>query len=51
MDTIYALATARGKAGVAIVRLSGPKAFSTVETLSRGAAKRAARSFATSFLE
>lgn len=27
MDTIFALATARGKAGVAIVRLSGPLAF------------------------
>jgi tRNA modification GTPase len=27
MDTIYALATARGKAGVAILRLSGPGAF------------------------
>jgi len=27
MDTIFALATARGKAGVSIVRLSGPKAF------------------------
>ncbi len=27
MDTIYALATAPGKAGVAIVRVSGPEAF------------------------
>lgn len=27
MDTIFALATARGKAGVAVVRLSGPQAF------------------------
>lgn len=26
MDTIYALATARGKAGVAVVRISGPQA-------------------------
>ncbi|MFV2051197.1 tRNA uridine-5-carboxymethylaminomethyl(34) synthesis GTPase MnmE [Aliiroseovarius sp. YM-037] len=26
MDTIYALATARGKAGVAVVRISGPRA-------------------------
>ncbi|GAA0297263.1 tRNA uridine-5-carboxymethylaminomethyl(34) synthesis GTPase MnmE [Rhodovulum strictum] len=26
MDTIFALATARGKAGVAVVRISGPKA-------------------------
>jgi tRNA modification GTPase len=27
MDTIYALATARGKAGIAVVRVSGPLAF------------------------
>ncbi|MEX0283837.1 MAG: tRNA uridine-5-carboxymethylaminomethyl(34) synthesis GTPase MnmE [Paracoccaceae bacterium] len=27
MDTIYALATAPGKAGVAVVRISGPQAF------------------------
>ncbi len=27
MDTIFALATARGKAGVGIIRLSGPQAF------------------------
>ncbi len=27
MDTIYALSTAQGKAGVAIVRVSGPQAF------------------------
>jgi len=27
MDTIFALATARGKAGVAVVRMSGPAAF------------------------
>jgi len=27
MDTIFALASARGKAGVAVIRLSGPKAF------------------------
>ncbi|TNE64171.1 MAG: tRNA uridine-5-carboxymethylaminomethyl(34) synthesis GTPase MnmE [Rhodobacteraceae bacterium] len=33
MDTIYALATARGKAGVAVVRISGPLAFWTVEML------------------
>lgn len=31
MDTIYALATARGKAGVAIIRISGPAAISTAE--------------------
>ncbi|ARE83541.1 tRNA modification GTPase MnmE [Roseovarius mucosus] len=27
MDTVYALATAQGKAGVAVVRVSGPRAF------------------------
>ncbi|WP_371170160.1 tRNA uridine-5-carboxymethylaminomethyl(34) synthesis GTPase MnmE [Aliiroseovarius sp. 2305UL8-7] len=27
MDTIYSLASARGKAGVAVVRISGPQAF------------------------
>ena len=32
MDTIFALATARGKAGVAIVRLSGPAAHRAAET-------------------
>lgn len=34
MDTIFALATARGKAGVAIVRLSGPAAHRAAETLA-----------------
>lgn len=34
MDTIYALASARGKAGVAVVRLSGPKAHDTVAVLA-----------------
>ncbi|MGO4914609.1 tRNA uridine-5-carboxymethylaminomethyl(34) synthesis GTPase MnmE [Pseudogemmobacter sp. W21_MBD1_M6] len=34
MDTIYALATARGKAGVAIVRLSGPSALAAVARLA-----------------
>lgn len=34
MDTIYALATARGKAGVAIVRLSGPSALTSVMQLA-----------------
>lgn len=34
MDTIYALATARGKAGVAVVRISGPLAFLAVENLA-----------------
>lgn len=31
MDTIYALATAQGKAGVAVVRISGPGAFQACE--------------------
>lgn len=34
MDTIFALATARGKAGVAIVRVSGPLAFETARKLA-----------------
>jgi tRNA modification GTPase len=29
MDTIYALATARGRSGLAVVRISGPGAFAT----------------------
>lgn len=33
MDTIYALATARGKAGVAVFRLSGSKAWAVAEAL------------------
>lgn len=33
MDTIYALASARGKAGVAVLRLSGPLAHMAVERL------------------
>mgnify|MGYP000701453078 CR=1 FL=1 len=33
MDTIFAQATAPGKAGVAIVRLSGPEAWTAVERL------------------
>ncbi|MGB8622945.1 MAG: tRNA uridine-5-carboxymethylaminomethyl(34) synthesis GTPase MnmE [Paracoccaceae bacterium] len=33
MDTIYALATARGKAGVAVIRLSGPAACDAVRAL------------------
>lgn len=36
MDTIYALATARGKAGVAVLRISGPKAWEIVERLTGG---------------
>ncbi|PZQ97685.1 MAG: tRNA uridine-5-carboxymethylaminomethyl(34) synthesis GTPase MnmE [Cereibacter sphaeroides] len=34
MDTIFALATARGKAGVAIVRISGPLAHDVVRKLA-----------------
>jgi tRNA modification GTPase len=34
MDTIFALATARGKAGVAIVRLSGPESHDAVRRLA-----------------
>ncbi|HHB81651.1 MAG TPA: tRNA uridine-5-carboxymethylaminomethyl(34) synthesis GTPase MnmE [Aliiroseovarius sp.] len=34
MDTIYALATPRGKSGVAIVRVSGEKAFYAAEKLT-----------------
>ncbi|WP_421702244.1 tRNA uridine-5-carboxymethylaminomethyl(34) synthesis GTPase MnmE [Aliiroseovarius sp.] len=33
MDTIYALASAQGKAGVAVVRISGPSAFSACAQL------------------
>ena len=33
MDTIFALATARGKAGVAVLRLSGPRAHAVVVDL------------------
>jgi len=33
MSTVFALASARGKAGVAVVRISGPDAFSVAERL------------------
>ncbi|MEO6298197.1 MAG: tRNA uridine-5-carboxymethylaminomethyl(34) synthesis GTPase MnmE, partial [Paracoccaceae bacterium] len=33
MDTIFALASARGKAGVAVFRLSGPNAHAAVAAL------------------
>ncbi|WP_370287080.1 tRNA uridine-5-carboxymethylaminomethyl(34) synthesis GTPase MnmE [Pseudooceanicola nanhaiensis] len=33
MDTIFALASAPGAAGVAVVRISGPRAFSAAESL------------------
>jgi tRNA modification GTPase len=34
MDTIFALATARGRAGLAVVRISGPGAFEAVRQLA-----------------
>lgn len=34
MDTIFALATAQGKAGVAVIRVSGPKAFEIGQSLA-----------------
>ncbi|MFU8880805.1 MAG: tRNA uridine-5-carboxymethylaminomethyl(34) synthesis GTPase MnmE [Rhodobacterales bacterium] len=34
MDTIYALATAQGRAGVAVIRISGPGAFDACQLLS-----------------
>lgn len=34
MDTIYALASARGRAGVAVIRLSGPQAFAAATALA-----------------
>ncbi|SOC06529.1 tRNA uridine-5-carboxymethylaminomethyl(34) synthesis GTPase MnmE [Rhodobacter maris] len=34
MDTIYAQATGRGKAGVAVIRLSGPRAWEAVSALA-----------------
>ncbi len=33
MDTIFALATARGRAGIAVIRLSGPNAFDAVAAM------------------
>ncbi|WP_170790203.1 tRNA uridine-5-carboxymethylaminomethyl(34) synthesis GTPase MnmE [Ruegeria lacuscaerulensis] len=36
MDTIFALASAQGKAGVAVIRLSGPLAHSAVKDLTGG---------------
>ena len=32
-DTIYALATSQGRAGVAVVRISGPEAFTSLKSL------------------
>lgn len=37
MDTIYALATARGRAGVAVIRISGPLATEALAGLTRAA--------------
>ncbi|MFC3613470.1 tRNA uridine-5-carboxymethylaminomethyl(34) synthesis GTPase MnmE [Lutimaribacter marinistellae] len=34
MDTIFALATARGKSGVAVIRVSGPRAHDAAATLT-----------------
>lgn len=36
MDTIYALASARGKAGVGVIRISGPLAWEAVTALAGG---------------
>ena len=35
MDTIFALASAPGKAGIAIIRISGSAAISVVETITQ----------------
>ena len=37
MDTIFALASARGKSGVAVVRISGPHAFAALSKLTPNA--------------
>ncbi len=34
-DTIYALASGQGRAGIAVVRVSGPKAFESLKVVSR----------------
>jgi tRNA modification GTPase len=39
MDTIFALATARGKAGVAVIRISGPRAWEAAAQLAGGLPK------------
>ncbi|MGI9395070.1 MAG: tRNA uridine-5-carboxymethylaminomethyl(34) synthesis GTPase MnmE, partial [Boseongicola sp.] len=33
MNTVFALATAQGKSGVAVIRISGPKAFDAAAQL------------------
>ncbi len=57
MDTVFALASGRGRAGIAVVRLSGPAAFDAVEKLTdkslpnvRYAAVREIKSIDRSFL-
>jgi tRNA modification GTPase len=35
-DTIYALASAQGRAGIAVVRVSGPQAITSLATLNDG---------------
>ena len=42
MDTIYALGSARGKAGIAVVRISGSAAFDGLARLCRGVEPRRA---------
>ncbi|WP_428927299.1 tRNA uridine-5-carboxymethylaminomethyl(34) synthesis GTPase MnmE [Marinibacterium sp. SX1] len=44
MDTIFAEATAPGKAGVSVLRVSGPGAFEICEKLAGGGLPRAGRS-------
>ena len=44
MDTIFALATARGRAGVAVVRISGPEAVACAGRLMRDVPARGLRS-------
>ena len=48
-DTIYAQATAPGRAGVAIIRLAGPDAHSILKTLSRNKLPRAQHLVARAF--
>ena len=36
VDTIYALATPQGRAGIAVVRISGPEAFMSINSLCNG---------------
>lgn len=42
-DTIFAIATAPGRAGVAVVRISGPRSFEVVEEMTGKAAPEARR--------